>query len=237
MYPQWLVAALMPLMIGCAQPERNVTAEEAPPSRPPVPTESVETGTVLFLGTSLTAGYGLPTEDAFPARIQQKIDSAGLPYRVTNAGVSGETSAGARRRVAWLLRQPFDVLVLETGSNDMLRGADLDSTRANIQAIIEQVREERPEAELILVGMMAPPNLGSAYTERFGRIFVDLAAEYDLTLVPFLLEGVAGVSAMNLPDGIHPNAEGQRIVARTVWEVLEPRLQLLTANRSRGALR
>jgi len=227
----------MPLMIGCAQPERNVTAEEVPSSPPPVPTESVETGTVLFLGTSLTAGYGLPAEDAFPARIQQKIDSAGLPYRVTNAGVSGETSAGARRRVAWLLRQPFDVLVLETGSNDMLRGADLDSTRANIEAIIEQAREERPEAEVILVGMMAPPNLGSAYTQRFGRIFVDLAAEYDLPLVPFLLEGVAGVSALNLPDGIHPNAEGQRIVARTVWEVLEPRLQLLTANRSQGALR
>ncbi|CAN5817053.1 arylesterase [soil metagenome] len=226
----------MPLMIGCVQPERNVAADDLPTSRPPVPTETVETGTILFLGTSLTAGYGLPAEDAFPARIEQKIDSAGLPFRVTNAGVSGETSAGARRRVAWLLRQPFDILVLETGSNDMLRGADLDSTRANIEAIILQVGQERPEAEIILVGMMAPPNLGSAYTERFGRIFVDLAAQHDLPLVPFLLEGVAGVSAMNLPDGIHPNAEGQRTVSRTVWRVLEPRLQRLAAGRSRGSL-
>jgi len=222
----------MPLMIGCAQPERNVAGDNGTAPPPPVATRTAETGTILFLGTSLTAGYGLPAEAAFPARIEQKVDSAGLPFRVTNAGVSGETSAGARRRMAWLLRQPFDILVLETGSNDMLRGADLDSTRANIEAIIQQVRQERPEAEIILVGMMAPPNLGSAYTERFGRIFVELAAEYELPLVPFLLEGVAGVSTLNLPDGIHPNAEGQRIVARTVWGVLEPRLQLLAAHRT-----
>jgi len=180
---------------------------------------------VLFLGTSLTAGLGLPPEQAYPAVIQQKIDSAGLPFRVVNAGVSGETSAGALRRIDWLLRQPFDVLVLETGANDMLRGTDLDSTRANLQAIVTRVRAARPEAAIVLAGMMAPPNLGRAYAERFRDLYPSLAADNDLPLVPFLLEGVGGVSRLNQPDGVHPTAEGQRLVARNVWAVLEPVLR------------
>lgn len=187
---------------------------------------------MLFLGTSLTAGLGLPTEQAFPARIQAKIDSAGLPFRVVNAGVSGETSAGALRRLDWLLRQPFDVLVLETGANDMLRGADLDSTRANIQTIVDRVRDARPGVRIVLVGMLAPPNLGPEYTGRFRDLFPQVAAQNDLPLVPFLLEGVGGVPELNLPDGIHPNAEGQRIVADNVWEVLEPELEAAAAART-----
>jgi acyl-CoA thioesterase I len=230
-----MTAAAVPLMIGCAEPERNVGRVDAGPATAENAAAAATRGTVLFLGTSLTAGYGLPESDAYPALVQQKIDEANLPYRVANAGVSGETSAGARRRTAWLLRQPFDVLVLETGANDMLRGADLDSTRANIDAIIQQVRTERPEAEIVLVGMMAPPNLGSEYSERFANIFVDLADTHELPLVPFLLEGVGGVPEMNLADGIHPNREGQRIVARNVWEVLEPELRRRSAVRQAAA--
>lgn len=221
-------------MIGCAEAERNVRSPEREAEPATMATAAPDAGTVLFVGTSLTAGYGLAAEEAFPARIQEKIDSAGLPFTVTNAGVSGETSAGARRRTGWLLRQPFDVLVLETGANDMLRGADLDSTRANIDAILQEVREARPDAQIILVGMMAPPNLGEEYAERFSEIYVEVAEEHDVPLVPFLLEGVGGVSSLNLPDGIHPNAQGQRRVAETVWQVLEPELRRGASERGGG---
>jgi acyl-CoA thioesterase-1 len=144
---------------------------------------------------------------------------------VVNAGVSGETSAGALRRVDWLLRQPFDVLVLETGANDMLQGRDLEATRQNIQGIVDRVRAAKPGARIVLAGMMAPPNLGSAYARRFATIFPELAEKNDLALVPFLLQDVGGVQAMNQGDGIHPNLEGQRLLARNVWAVLEPELR------------
>jgi acyl-CoA thioesterase I len=224
-----LVAAL--LMIGCDDAPRN----QPPPAEPSVAAGgagAVETEgerTILFLGTSLTAGLGLPTEEAFPALVQQKVDSAGLPFRVVNAGVSGETSAGALRRVDWLLRQPFHVVVVETGANDMLRGADLDSTRANIQAIVDRVRAERPEARIVLAGMQAPPNLGPRYAEQFRAMYEELARDNGLTLIPFLLQDVGGVRELNLPDGIHPNAEGQRVVAANVWAVLGPALQEMAA--------
>jgi acyl-CoA thioesterase I len=221
-------AAMVPLMIGCAEAERNAAVDDRSPEASPGIAAAADQGsatTVLFLGTSLTAGYGLPTEESFPARIQEKVDSAGFPARVVNAGVSGETSAGARRRAAWLLRQPFDLLVLETGANDMLRGADLDSTRANIDAIIREVRSRRPDAGIVLVGMMAPPNLGADYAERFASMYEELAEAHELPLVPFLLDGVGGVPEMNLADGIHPNAEGQRRVADNVWSILEPELR------------
>jgi acyl-CoA thioesterase I len=221
------------LMIGCGAAERNEAAQDTAPAPPPASpaaggaAAATATPTILFLGTSLTAGFGLPGEQAYPARVQEKIDSVGLPFRVVNAGVSGETSAGALRRVDWLLRQPFEVLVLETGANDMLRGADLDSTRANIQAIVDRVREERPGVRIVLVGMMAPPNLGRDYATRFRRMYPEVAERNDLALVPFLLEDVGGVAALNLADGIHPNAQGQRILARTVWRVLEPELRAM----------
>src|SRR5690606_30219524 len=182
------------LILGCEAAERNVAPPPPPASAAPADlAATAERGTVLFLGTSLTAGLGLATEQAFPARIQEKIDSAGLPFRVVNAGVSGETSAGALRRVDWLLRQPLDVLVLETGANDMLRGADLDSTRANIQGIIDRVRAEKPGVRIVLAGMMAPPNLGREYAERFRELYPQLAADNGLPLVPFLLQDVGGV--------------------------------------------
>ena len=236
------VARVLPLvvsvsmMIGCGESERNAappapdspaTAAEGATPRVAAEVGVEEPMTVLFLGTSLTAGLGLPPEQSYPAVIQEKIDSAGLPFRVINAGVSGETSAGARRRIDWLLRQPFDVLVLETGANDMLRGTSVDATRANIQAIVDTVRVARPHATIVLTGMLAAPNLGREYVNRFRDMYPELAARNDIPLVPFLLQDVAGARELNQGDGMHPNAEGQRIVAANVWGVLGPVLREL----------
>ncbi|HUH11502.1 MAG TPA: arylesterase, partial [Longimicrobiales bacterium] len=178
-------------------------------------------GTVLFLGNSLTAGFGVAQDSSFPALIQAKIDSAGLPWRVVNGGLSGETSAGGLRRIEWYLEQPLDVLVLELGANDMLRGQDLGATKANLQGIIDAVRAAHPDVEVVIAGMLAPPNLGRAYVERFEGMYRELAEENDAALIPFLLEGVARERALNLADGMHPNARGHRIVADNVWAVLE----------------
>lgn len=179
---------------------------------------------ILFLGNSLTAGYGLTAEEAYPALIQMKLDSAGCRYRVVNAGVSGETSAGGLRRIDWILQRPIAVLVLALGANDALRGHDLSTTRANLQAIIDRTRARYPEAEIVIAGMQAPPNLGRSYTEEFRQLFIDLARENDAALIPFLLEGVGGVPELNQADGIHPTAEGQAVVAGNVWGVLEEML-------------
>ena len=180
---------------------------------------------VLFLGTSLTAGQGLDREEAYPALIQKKIDAAGLGYRVVNAGVGGDTSADALGRLAWLLRQRVDVLVVETGANDALRGQDPAATRENIRAILEKARAHAPSPRLVLVGMEAPRNLGPEYVRRFHAIYPDLARESGAVLVPFLLEGVGGVESLNQADGIHPTAEGQVRLAETVWRLLEPVLR------------
>jgi acyl-CoA thioesterase I len=225
-----LLATICVLIFGCAPGERNGTApDERRGGSADVRGGATATegrGVVLFVGTSLTAGLGLDVEEGYPARVQEKIDSAGLPFEVVNAGVSGETSAAARRRLeSWLIRQPFDVLVIETGANDMLRGADADSLRANLQAMIDTVRSARPDARIALAGMVAAPNLGRDYGERFAAVYRDLARENDVLLIPFLLEDVAGEPELNLPDGIHPNADGQRRVAATVWEALEPLLR------------
>jgi acyl-CoA thioesterase I len=179
---------------------------------------------VLFVGTSLTAGYGLDPDEAFPALVQRKIDAAGLGYRVVNAGVSGETSAGALRRIDWLLRQPVSVLVLETGANDGLRGQDPRATRGNIQAILDATRRLVPAPKLVLVGMEALPNYGEPYRREFRSIYPELARKNGARLIPFLLAGVAGDPRLNQADGIHPNAEGEKLVAENVWKVLRPLL-------------
>ena len=179
---------------------------------------------VMFVGTSLTAGLGVEPDQAYPALIQQKIDSAGLHYRVVNAGVSGETSAGALRRIDWLLREPVAVLVLETGANDGLRGQDPDSIRGAIQAIIDRVHAAQPATRILLVGMNAMPNLGSAYVTRFQAIYPAVARANGLPMVPALLEGVGGVDSLNQPDGIHPTSAGHRRLAANVWQVLQPLL-------------
>ena len=199
---------------------------QAIPSSPPPSGATLSTApVVLFLGTSLTAGQGLDPEEAYPALIQKKIDAAGLGYRVVNAGVGGDTSADALGRLDWLLRQRVDVLVVETGANDALRGQDPAATRENIRAILEKVRAHRPAPRLVLVGMEAPRNLGPDYVRRFHAIYPDLARESGAVLVPFLLEGVGGVESLNQADGIHPTAAGQARLAETVWRVLEPVLR------------
>jgi acyl-CoA thioesterase I len=179
---------------------------------------------IMFVGTSLTAGLGVEPDQAYPARIQQKLDSAGLHYHVVNAGVSGETSSGALHRVDWLLREPVAVLVLETGANDGLRGQDPDSIRANIQAFIDRVHVVQPATQMVLVGMYAMPNLGRAYVGRFEKIYPALAQANRLPMVPSLLRGVAGVDSLNQADGIHPTPAGHRILAENVWQTLRPLL-------------
>jgi acyl-CoA thioesterase-1 len=179
----------------------------------------------MFLGTSLTAGFGIDPDQAYPALIQKKIDSAGLNYRVVNAGVSGETSAGALRRVDWLFQEPVSVLVVETGANDGLRGLSTDTLRGNIQAILDRARRLQPPPRLVLLGMRVPPNYGKTYSGRFQAIYPELARANDAVLVPFLLEGVGGIPGLNQPDGVHPTAQGQERLAETVWRVLEPVLR------------
>jgi acyl-CoA thioesterase I len=180
---------------------------------------------ILAVGTSLTAGYGLDPDDAWPFLVQKRIDAAGLPHRVVNAGVSGETSAGARRRMDWLLRQPVAVFILETGANDMLRGQDVESTRANVGAILDRAARQTPPPRLVLLGMQAAPNLGAEYVTRFSSIYAEAARKHGAVLVPFVLEGVAGIQRLNQADGVHPTPEGQRIIADTVWHALEPILK------------
>ena len=176
---------------------------------------------IVFLGTSLTAGLGLDPSQAYPALIQQKLDSAGLDYRVVNAGVSGETSSDARARIAWLLRMNPAVLVVETGANDGLRGLGVDALRANLDSILTIAARHQPPPRLVVIGMQAPPNLGQRYTSAFGAVFPEEAGRHDAALVPFLLQGVGGVDSLNQGDGIHPTAAGQQVLAETVWEVLE----------------
>jgi acyl-CoA thioesterase I len=217
------MAALVLAGAGCGGPRR--TAETPAPAVSPAPARAAEPGLILFVGTSLTAGYGLPDPDlAYPGLIQKRVDAAGLPYRVVNAGVSGETSAGARRRVDWLLKQKVDVFVLETGANDALRGQDPDATRENIDDILTRAVGQSPPPRLVLLGMKAPPNFGAVYGRRFDAIFPDLARKQGAVLVPFLLEGVAGIPRLNQADGIHPTEEGQRMIADLVWAAVEPLL-------------
>ncbi|MBK5193042.1 MAG: arylesterase [Flavobacteriaceae bacterium] len=184
--------------------------------------KSDESGVILFFGTSLTAGMGLDPNDAYPAVIQEKLDSLDLPYQVVNAGLSGETTASGRNRIGWVLNQEVDIFVLELGANDGLRGIPLDETRKNLQAIIDTVGSKNPETKIILAGMQIPPNMGQEYTSEFRNIFPELAKKNNIRLIPFLLEDVAGNPELNQQDGIHPTAEGQKILAENVWEVLEP---------------
>lgn len=183
--------------------------------------------TILFLGNSITAGYGIDPSQAYPSLIQEKIDAKGWNFRVVNAGQSGDTSAGGLSRMDWLLRSRVEVLVLELGGNDGLRGLPVEVTRKNLQAIIDRTRERYPKLKLVVAGMRVPPNMGRDYGRRFQATFPDLAKKNNAALIPFVLEGVGGVRELNLPDGIHPTAKGHEIVAANVWKVLEPVLKSL----------
>ena len=228
-----LLAAVLPIVLTSCGTERNGggpatnrTADSPPSvgaSTPDAP--AAGRGTVLFLGTSLTAGLGLDPDSAYPQQLQRKIDAERLPYRTINGGMSGETSAGLLRRLDWILRQPAQVIVVETGANDGLRGQSVTQTRATIGQVLARIRRDRPEARVLLVQMEAPPNLGAEYTRAFHAMFPSLAKEYGVTLLPFLLEGVAGYPQLNQPDGIHPNNAGERIVTDNVWKGLGPVLR------------
>jgi acyl-CoA thioesterase-1 len=208
-------------------------AGEAQSSAGPA-SKSARKPVVLFFGTSLTAGYGLNPDQAFPSLIQKKADSAGLAIQTVNAGLSGETTAGAARRIDWVLRSPADVIVIEAGANDALRGLAPDAARRNLETVIAAVRKRQPQSKILLVQMEAPPNFGVAYTNSFRAIYGEVARSENVTLLPFLLDGVAGIPRLNQADGVHPNVQGERIVADNLWRALEPIIARLDRDSVRG---
>ncbi len=185
---------------------------------------------IVVFGDSITAGYGLDQEEAFPARIQEKIDELGWKAEVVNAGVSGETSAGGLRRADWVLQRAVDIFVLELGGNDGLRGIDPDVTKENLQKIMDKVWDRYPAARILLTGMEAPPNMGDDYTLRFRQIYRELAEANEVIFMPFILEDVGGIPELNQSDGIHPTAEGHEIIADNLWELLKPVLEEIRNN-------
>ncbi len=180
--------------------------------------------TILFFGNSITAGYQLDLSEAFPALIQERLDSLGFNYRTVNAGLSGETTASGNSRVDWVLKNPVDIFVLELGANDGLRGISVEEARKNLESIIRKVKEKYPECKILLAGMMVPPNMGQEYSDSFQKIYPDLEKKYKIPLIPFLLDGVAGNPELNLEDGIHPTPEGHQILTENVWKHLAPML-------------
>lgn len=192
------------------------------------PEKATDTGPrkrIVILGDSITAGYGLDRDRAYPAVLQKKVDAAKLPYTVVNAGVSGDTTAGGLRRVEWAIGAGADVLVIALGGNDGLRGIPPTQTATNLEGIIRRAREKSPGVRILLAGMRMGRNMGADYTREFEAVFPAAARAHDAVLIPFLLEDVGGVPELNQSDAIHPNAEGQKRIAETVWKVLEPVLR------------
>ena len=223
-----LLAMLLAMSLGaCGGSDSKPGATAQVPDESTTVAASVPTTRVrvLMIGTSLTAGLGLDPDSSYPAILQRLADSAALRVEIVNAGLSGETSAGAAQRVEWLLGTKADVVVIETGANDGLRGLNPDTTRAKLVSIIEQVRAHNPEVRILLAQMEAPPNLGPRYVRAFHDNFLNVARDEGVTLIPFFLDGIAGVRAMNQPDGIHPNEEGARLAARNMWRTLSPVLR------------
>lgn len=190
-----------------------------------IATQAQDKKTILIFGDSITAGYGVDPSQAFPALIQNRIDSLGMSHEVINGGLSGETSAGGLRRINWVLQREVDIMILELGGNDGLRGIDLSSTKDNLQQIVDKAKAKYPHMVIIIAGMQVPPNLGVEYTKEFRELFPSLAEKNNLPLIPFILEKVGGIRELNQPDQIHPNVEGHKLVAETVWETLEPMLK------------
>ena len=211
---------------ACGNPSKKENVSETPETNAKAAVEPEQNGdkVILFFGDSLTAAYGIELEEAFPALIQNRIDSLRLGYTVLNSGLSGETTSGGLNRLNWVLNQKVDVFVLELGANDGLRGIPLTETKSNLQAMIDLVRTKNPETKIILAGMQIPPNMGPEYTGEFRKLFPELAEGNQIDLIPFLLDGVAGIPELNLQDGIHPTSEGHQIVKETVWKVLQPNL-------------
>jgi acyl-CoA thioesterase I len=235
---RWFLRFLLLVVFVCAacggpDAARTSRAEEKPAapveraSSSSTSPENVNAPRIVFLGDSLTAGYGLDKEDAVPALIQKRLQDAGYPYEVVNAGVSGDTSAGGLSRLDWSLAGDVRILVVELGGNDGLRGLPVAELKRNLTEII--TRAQARGIKVVLTGMEAPPNFGPAYTTEFRDVYRELSRAHDVTFVPFYLEGVAGIPSLNIADGIHPNAEGSRIVEKTIWSALEPLLVKQTA--------
>jgi len=216
------------VLLSCGDAKTEKATENQQSTKQTEDTSATETATnnILFFGDSITAGYGLDdSDDAYPAVVQEKIDSLGLDYTVINSGVSGETTAGGSSRIDWVIKQDVAIFVLELGANDGLRGVALSETRSNLQAIINVVSEKSPETTIILAGMELPPNMGQEYTQGFKQLYADLAEKNDIAFIPFILKDVGGIATLNQADGIHPTIEGHKIVANTVWETLKPLLK------------
>jgi acyl-CoA thioesterase I len=218
---------LATVLFSCGE-NQNKTADTPSETEVTESSDNLESSskTILCFGDSITAGYGLEdTNDAYPALLQKKIDSLELDYTVINSGLSGETSAGGKSRIDWVLKQSVDIFLLELGGNDGLRGIPLTETKSNLQAIIERVKLKNSNTKIILAGMELPPNMGQDYTSEFRKVFAEIAQQNnDITFIPFILKDVGGIPELNQSDGIHPTAEGHKIVAKTVWEVLKPML-------------
>ena len=216
------------LVVSCGENNTDKKINDANPEKETEQTETADTSTktILCFGDSITAGYGLDdVTDAYPGVLQQKIDSLGLNYTVVNSGVSGETTAGGKGRIDWILNQKVDIFILELGANDGLRGVNLVETTINLQAIIDAVKAKSPKTKIILAGMQLPPNMGQEYTRDFKQIFMNIAEKNEIELIPFILEDVGGIAKLNQKDGIHPTVEGHKLVANTVWKTLEPLLE------------
>lgn len=219
----FFVFLILVILILPACGNNNTPANDTPQASAQTNSTAASTKkNILFFGDSLTAGYGLEDEqDAFPGVIQRRIDSLKLPYNVINAGVSGETTAGGLGRIDWTLKQKVDIFILELGANDGLRGVPVSETKKNLHTIIIKVKAKYPDARIILAGMMVPPSMGADYANSFKAVFPAIAEQDKVTLVPFLLDHVAGIAKLNQGDGIHPTAEGAKIVADNVWRVLK----------------
>ena len=216
-----IVCLAVMTIVSCGENSNDTKANGTADGNREMDTTAEKKKNIVFFGNSITAGYGLDLGQAFPSRIQEKLDSMSLPYKVINAGVSGETSSGGRSRIDWILKQQVDIFVLELGGNDGLRGIPIAETKKNLQTIIDRVKQKYPAAKIIITGMQIPPNMGKKYTTEFRSMFPDLAKQNNISIVPFILEGVGGNAALNQSDGIHPTAEGHRILANNVWSVLK----------------
>ena len=214
----------MLVLIGCGENPEKKQSESNSGNTTVSTNEGMDsdTKTILFYGNSLTAAYGLDPKEGFPNLIQQRLDSLGLDYHVINSGLSGETTSGGLNRLDWVLNQPVDIFVLELGANDGLRGIPLKESMNNLQKMIDMVKEKNPDTKIILAGMQIPPNMGADYTTQFREMYPKLSEANDIYLIPFLLEGVAGIPSLNQEDGIHPTSEAQKIVMENVWETLKP---------------
>lgn len=211
------------LLLGCGEKNTRKDTDETSTIEETTVTETKDSNKkILFFGDSLTAGYGLEVSQAFPAVIQEKIDSLGLDYTVINAGLSGETTASGKNRLEWVLEDDIDIIIIELGANDGLRGVPLTETESNLQSMVDAVQSKLPNAKIILAGMKIPPNMGPEYTSKFESIFPELATSENIKLIPFLLNNVAGIPELNQGDGIHPTVKGQKLVAENVWKVLKP---------------